>query len=246
GGVVLAAAAGARRTDTAYPRLLAWSNASQVNIVPQFTDSAGYYAALARLPQVESAAVGQLDQAALPGDPGTAVQLVSSPDAAYGTRVDRVRVLAGRLFDPRAAGQAMIDQHMAAAEHVKPGGTVRVLVVPNDSVTGTPDFAKAVPVALLVTAVVAFDPQIEIGDGGYNSPTVLASAPFAATPVARAASYGTEAAVRLTPGASVPRFIAAANALAARYAGPTGQPGAGGRVDVISPDDQLTALEQSV
>ena len=112
------------------------------------------------------------------------MQLASSPDAGYGTRVDRVRVLAGRLFDPHAAGQAMIDQDMAAAEHLKPGGTVRVLVVPNDSVTGTPDFAKAVPVAFLVTAVVAFDPQIEIADGGYNSPTVLASAPFSATPIA--------------------------------------------------------------
>src|SRR6185437_9937845 len=243
GGVVLAAAAGARRTDTAYPRLLAWSNASQVNIVPQFTDSAGYYAALARLPQVESAAVGQLDQAALPGDPGTAVQLVSSPDAAYGTRVDRVRVLAGHQFDPHAAGQAMIDQHMAAAEHVKPGGTVRVLVVPNDPATSTPDFAKAVPLKFLVTAVVAFDPQFDIADGGYNAPTVLASAPFAATPIAGAASYGTEAAVRLKPGASMPMFIAAAAALARHYAGPGG---AGGRIDVINPADQVAALEQSV
>ena len=35
GGVVLTAAAGARRTDTAYPRLLTWANASQVDIVPE-------------------------------------------------------------------------------------------------------------------------------------------------------------------------------------------------------------------
>ena len=37
GGVVLTAAAGARRTDTAYPRLLTWANASQVDIVPENT-----------------------------------------------------------------------------------------------------------------------------------------------------------------------------------------------------------------
>jgi hypothetical protein len=32
GGLVLTAAAGARRTDTAYPRLLAWAGASQVTV----------------------------------------------------------------------------------------------------------------------------------------------------------------------------------------------------------------------
>jgi hypothetical protein len=32
GGVVLTAAAGARRTATAYPRLLQWANAAQVEI----------------------------------------------------------------------------------------------------------------------------------------------------------------------------------------------------------------------
>ena len=34
GGVVLTAAAGAGRTDTAYPRMLRWAKASQVFIVP--------------------------------------------------------------------------------------------------------------------------------------------------------------------------------------------------------------------
>ncbi|HYB86124.1 MAG TPA: hypothetical protein VEC76_04690 [Streptosporangiaceae bacterium] len=37
GGVVLTAAAGARRTETAYPRLLHWSNASQVGLVSDRT-----------------------------------------------------------------------------------------------------------------------------------------------------------------------------------------------------------------
>ena len=47
GGVVLTAAAGARRTDTAYPRLLTWANASQVDIIPESTGFTGYYTALA-------------------------------------------------------------------------------------------------------------------------------------------------------------------------------------------------------
>jgi hypothetical protein len=58
-GVVLVAAAGARRTSTAYPRLLRWASAAQLDLVPGqpragFTGQgrSGYYAAVARLPQV--------------------------------------------------------------------------------------------------------------------------------------------------------------------------------------------------
>ena len=44
GGVVLTAAAGARRTDTAYPRLLTWAGASQVTTLLGGLDPA-YFAA---------------------------------------------------------------------------------------------------------------------------------------------------------------------------------------------------------
>lgn len=40
GGIVLTAAAGARRTDTAYPRLLRWANAASVLVVPTVWASA--------------------------------------------------------------------------------------------------------------------------------------------------------------------------------------------------------------
>jgi hypothetical protein len=55
GGVVLAAAAGARRTDTAYPRLLQWASAAQLDILPYASGPVpGYFSAVARLPQVAS------------------------------------------------------------------------------------------------------------------------------------------------------------------------------------------------
>jgi hypothetical protein len=54
GGVVLTAAAGARRTDTAYPRLLHWSNAADVLVIPHGTGLTGYYDALARRQEVAS------------------------------------------------------------------------------------------------------------------------------------------------------------------------------------------------
>src|ERR1700683_4346345 len=66
GGVVLTAAAGARRTDTAYPRLLSWANAAQVDILPEGTGLTGYYAALARLPQIAAMSTEVLYQTTLP------------------------------------------------------------------------------------------------------------------------------------------------------------------------------------
>src|SRR5580698_818299 len=51
GGVVLTAAAGARRTDTAYPRLQNWANAAQLDVLPGAVVPP-YFAALTRMPQV--------------------------------------------------------------------------------------------------------------------------------------------------------------------------------------------------
>ena len=52
GGVVLTAAAGAVRTDTAYPRLLRWANAAQVNVIVKQAPVPAFFAALRRLPEV--------------------------------------------------------------------------------------------------------------------------------------------------------------------------------------------------
>src|SRR6202012_4851150 len=57
-------------------------------------------------------------------------------------------------------------------------------------------------------------------------------------PLATKITYGDEASVRLKPGASMRGFVAAASALARGY------PGSGGKIDVISPADAVTALDQ--
>ena len=208
GGVVLTAAAGARRTDTAYPRLLSWANASQLNILPAANDfPAGYYAALRKLPQVAGMSTAILYQVALPGAKhadNNGVTAMSSPDHAFGVTTDKVKVLQGRMFDPNAPGQAVIDSQLAALEHVGPGGTLRLFGVPNDP-NGTPDFAKRVPMSFLVTAVVVFDTQVvPIGSGGGSGnvePTALVSS-FPVSGAAATMSYGNEVQIRLRPGAT--------------------------------------------
>jgi hypothetical protein len=66
GGVALSAAAGARRTATAYPRLLRWSHAADVLVVPGCVGLGSFYAALGRLPQVASMSAEVVYELAVP------------------------------------------------------------------------------------------------------------------------------------------------------------------------------------
>jgi hypothetical protein len=241
GGVALTAAAGARRTDTAYPRLLQWASASQVAIIPQGSGLGGYYDALAKLPQVAQMTTAVLYQAALPGSRNLPVNLMASPDGGLGTRVDRVKVVRGAMFDPATPGVAVVDQQMAAREHLAPGDAVRVLAVPNDPKTGTPDFSKATMLAFRVTGIVVFDDQVVSTASASAEPTVLVGARSAVAVQAATPSYGDEAAVRLRPGASMSQFVAGADALAARYRHATT-----GQVDAISMADQVSATERAI
>ena len=167
---------------------------------------------------------------------------MSSPDHAVGVATDKVKILQGRLFDPDAPGQAMIDSQLAALEHVGPGGTLRLLGVPNDP-NGTPDFTKAVRLAFRVSAVVVFDTQIVPIGGGSGSGNIEPTALLSSFPVpgaVRTMSYGNEAQVRLRPGATIGSLTRAATALAKRY------PDTSGQVLTVSQAEQVAATERAI
>jgi ABC-type antimicrobial peptide transport system permease subunit len=245
GGVVLTAAAGARRTDTAYPRLLQWANATQLEITPEGTGFNGYYTALARLPHIAAMATAQLYTAVLSPRDQTDVNVASSPDGAAGVSVDRVKVLAGRLYNTKAPGQAMVDQRLASLEHLAPGGTLRLYAVPSTP-AGKPEYNQAVTLTYRVTAIVVFDNEIVPTGSSATMPTALVSWPFAAPAVASSLSDGDEAAVRLQPGASQTAFTSAAETLAKRYAGTSTHPGTGGNIIAINLSDQINATERAI
>src|SRR5580693_6352055 len=239
GGVVLTAAAGARRTDTAYPRLLTWANASQVDIVPENTGFTGYYRALDRLPHIAALTTAGLYGLVLsPRNPGM-VSLMSSPDGAMGVSVDRVKILAGRVYDPKAPGQAMVDQRLASAEHLTPGSTLSLYGVPS-APSGAPEYSKAVTLTFRVTGIVVFDDEIVPTGSNNTLPTALVSSPFTATTAAANLSAGDEAAVRLQPGASQTAFTSAAETLARRYAG------TGRNIITLPLSDQVNATERAI
>jgi ABC-type antimicrobial peptide transport system permease subunit len=241
-GVVLAAAAGARRTYTAYPRLLTWGHASDLRIAASNSSpSEVYYRALGRLPHVAAMSTGALLSVAIQGHYRAVAQtqVYASPDGRLGVSVDRVKVLAGRLFDPADPRAVMINQKIADEEHLRPGGILRLAGIPNDR-SGNPDLQHAFPLTFRVSAIVVFNSQVVPAVTG-DSPTALLSPAFLRTAAARRMSgseYG--AFVRLQPGASTTEFLAAASALAARY------PATGGKITGISTADQVVATERAI
>jgi hypothetical protein len=218
GGVVLIAAAGARRTDTAYPRLLNWANASEVEVTPGEPDPA-YFAALARLPQVAAVETANQYTVALPvphAEPDPQLEALSSPNGTYGATVDRVKILAGRMFSPGAPDEAVIDPQLASMEHLRPGDTLHLLGIPGNTPQG-PDLKGAFPLDFRVTAIAVFDDQVVPVTATNSEPLVLFSPGFTRTSAATKTFYLAEGGVRLRPGADPAAFITTAKAVEKRY-----------------------------
>ena len=238
---MLAAAAGAVRTDTAYPRLLRWANAAQVNVIVKHAPVPAFFAALRRLPEVTAVSAQGLFNFTLParhGPPAAPVETFSSPDGSMGRTGDRLKILAGRLPDPARPDAAVVDQDLAAREHLRPGGTLHLLMVPNGK-NSIPDLGRARAMSFRVTGIAVFDSQIVPATKANAEPAVLLSPGFYRSAAARDSTYGSQAGVRLRPGVSVASFARAASALAARY------PATGG-VIVVSLQDEAAATQRAI
>ena len=133
GGVAMASVAAARRTQSAFPRILAASNASDLHVDP------GPYTArvvgqISRLPRVRSAEsyVALYGLRALRSgfaDPRTSfnqqVELVGSLDGLYFDQ-DRVIITSGRLANPGRPGEIVISEQTARRFGLRIGQSLAV------------------------------------------------------------------------------------------------------------------------
>ena len=157
-GVTTAAAAGARRTDSAYPRLLAWSKAPHMLVVSGYSPSLAPFprAALSRMPQVT--AVGYVREIGLvaPHD----INLLAPEDNRIPGSLWKRKVVAGRLADPGRSDEVNVSFVVAQARHLRPGDTLRVVLKTR---------GKPVPFAFRVAGIEAaaaeFPPQTDTGPG---------------------------------------------------------------------------------
>jgi ABC-type lipoprotein release transport system permease subunit len=133
-GTVMAAAIGARRTETAYPRLLKATLAEdlQVGVGGYTEDKPGYIDQLRRLPQVSDlglASVAFLAPDLGPGPPSPVpwdIVPVVSTDGRFGWTVSRPLILAGRRPDPGRAEEVAVSESLARRLRLRPGDTLRL------------------------------------------------------------------------------------------------------------------------
>jgi hypothetical protein len=135
GAVVLAATAGARRSEAALPRFLAANRTMDAAVLVQsdepFDDLAEARRQLAALPEVRQVyrLTGALVLAGVdPADPGRwhrqlgAVALDPGGSMALGRPI----VVAGRLADERRTDEAVVDEELAERRHLRVGSLYRV------------------------------------------------------------------------------------------------------------------------
>jgi hypothetical protein len=135
GALVLAAAAGARRSEAALPQFLAANRTMDAGVLVQsdepFDDLAEARRRLAALPEVEQVfrVTGALILAGVdPTDPGRwhrqlgVVALDPGGSLAFGRPI----VVAGRLADERRPDEAVVDEELAERRHLRVGSIYRV------------------------------------------------------------------------------------------------------------------------
>jgi ABC-type lipoprotein release transport system permease subunit len=211
GGVVIAAAAGARRTLTAYPRFLAAENALDTVV-----DISGHTAAIPALrrqvlalPQIKASAEVSLAQGylRLPGSskPGN-VFLITNPDGSFGVSLNRAKILHGRMWNARAPDEIVPSFAVANDLHLHVGETVQMAPGGLFSDESPKKGPKPAPVPLHVVGIAAVPAMFAPLSGGYL-PGVLLSPGFSAAHPEYLDKTDTTEAIRLRHGlADLPAF----------------------------------------
>ncbi|HEX4562216.1 MAG TPA: ABC transporter permease, partial [Gemmatimonadales bacterium] len=240
GTVVLTAAAGARRTDSAYQRFLDTAHASDVLVSPSNTGFDGYYGALARLPGAETVApiIGVQALPFLPGPRLVEAQVYAPADRRYGNVIEHPRVVSGRLPDPTRVHEVALDLKATQRLNVRVGGTVMLAATLSTGSSSHQPQGLRLFRQRVVGIFMTRDNPVPIN--------ALAQLPVVYTTHAFYAELGPPyrgfdgAYVRLRAGASAFQFERQAEALAQRY------PATGGSVFVANLNDQAAQIERAI
>jgi FtsX-like permease family len=236
GGVVFTAAAGARRTDSAYPRFLAASRASDMFVAPAGNGTGGFDDALARLPGVAAIAPIVLLQA-LPVGPGGKLDgtgsVVAPLDHRFGHTLEIPKMLAGRHPDPDRPGEVMIDQIAAQELHARVDSKIEM---------GAMAGSGSGPVRRLSERVVGVmvdrDSVVPVNELGGNSLIVASEALFRELGPGYDGADG--AYLKLRPGYTVSGVTSEAQALARKF------PATKGQIFVTDEAVQAATVERSI
>jgi hypothetical protein len=216
-GVVLAAAIGARRTETAYPRFLEASHAEHLLLSPAATGIPSFYDVLRDHPDVES--LGAIGGAALyplvDGKPELVANVFMPVDGHFLRDVDRPLIIEGRV--PRiGAPREMLVNPVAAKRYDLSAGshiTMSALAFPDEDAEPV-----STPLVMTVTGVGVIAPDIVPTAKLDGFPTFVTSPAFYRKYVPDTVFLAYDgAALRVKPGRSIAQFRATAQQLASGY-----------------------------
>ncbi len=237
GGVVLTAVAGARRTDSAYPRFLAVYRGSDALVGPAGNGTGGYDDALARLPSVAAIApiVGLQVAPLEPGGRLDAAATVAAPlDSRYGRTLEIPRMLAGRLPSPDRPDEVAVDQIAAQDLHLRVGSTLEMGAVPDAGPQHIRRLRERVVGVMVTRGSVV---PVTVLD---RSPIIMASRALWRELGLRYGAFD-GAYVKLRPGATIGELTSQAQALAQRDRRTTG-----GQIFVADETTQAATVERSI
>jgi hypothetical protein len=208
-GVVLAAAAGARRTQTAYPRFLEEGNAADVLISPDGTGFGGLYDRVEALPEVDRMAViaGLPVAIVLPsGRLYVAFTSEAGVDTRFGTVIERPNLLAGHIPDPRSRTEVVVSRFFASRLHVTPGDRLRALVFPESPVDPTTvPRSDGIPITLRIAGIIVTSTDVVPTNQLDVVPTMVATPAFYRSFPGMKRNFD-GAYIGLRPGTDVGRF----------------------------------------
>jgi hypothetical protein len=219
-GAVLAGAAGARRTQSAFPRFVEYSNAPTALVGPEEAGYKGFDDEVSRMPQVVSAGplVGINAYVSRPKPPtGFSFGAPFLPvDNRFGRTFDRPKVLRGRLPDPNRADEVLVSPSFAKGLHLDVGSSFTMQLAISGAPGVPPSLGKALDVRIAgigVTQNEAF--PITVFDR-VNPLVLLTNAAFRAYFDPAFVAFDAVL-VRLRPGASIATFQEDVNKVLARH-----------------------------
>jgi ABC-type antimicrobial peptide transport system permease subunit len=237
GGIALTAAAGARRTMSAYSRMLQASHASDVVISPQNTGLPSYYSALGRRPEVATlASMAAVYAIPVHQSKPIAIDMGSAP--SFGLTLERPKLISGRLFDPRRRDEVVASRGLAMSLHIKPGDELSLMAV-RTSPAGV-DFAHAIPLHLRVVGIAVTRDEVVPANVLVSQISTLIGTPALLGQFDPSFFAFDGAYVRLRPGVSRSAFSTDAQTLA------QGFPEVGGQVFVADEHVQAATVEQAI
>ncbi len=236
GAVVLVTASGARRTDTAYDRLLVSARGADALVAPMGTGLGGYDAALAKLPGVATIAPTRGIEVFTPGATGQGLLTRSGIDDRLGRTIERPKMTEGRMFDPARPDEAVATPGVARALHLHVGQVLDTKAAP-DTPTGI-DLAHARPARLRIVGIgVTRDDVVPVNS--QSAELTLLTTPAFQRQFGSMFNAFDGAYIRLRPGASLKALQAQATALASKY------PETGGQIFVADEHQQANTVERS-